>query len=618
MTAAGSGIAAAIATGLAVLLWLSASSVSHAASQDVPGAAVAGETESIAPVQAEEPKPVLVAAAPQTAAQEPPVAPSPLQNAGSVHVWDTGASKPVADDVSLVGRGAGWTQVAPADTAAHQFGSGCVVDNEKLWLHIPQDASSPVRIAARHADGPVAVVPITFGSTASKATGPRVIRVEQLADDAALVTWSGGGASVGVRVEANKSWVEVRPGDGAKELAIGTSSRFVVVPTEFGEDAILDAAIPMERRSVPLPQGNTVLALQQEAHSIAMLTFPSNSQGGEVTLGASGGSAGKLVTRISAKFNDQSVFVGVLPQSDLWFSDRVGKKYSASGQYPLNWKLPCAGVWRLAGRIQGQYYISEVPHDRLIFACSKSGTLECLIGYLSRPLERAADDAVTPMTVYRETLGGNDGNAYLAESDAGDPVELRKTRYRDVCNSIDDIKDVWRNSPAKLKSDPDYVPELLADCQSIIGRMDLRLRDYATLTQHVGEIAAQADADGSVKADTGLNAFRSTVQKCDTLLKALPPVSTDHLETLVKEIKLKAATPPQSRASVSELDALAERLRDVASDQEVRLKKLRAVALQLSDACTKQRKAASGPERPYVTALGRDCRRILRTRDVEE
>lgn len=581
LIAAGAGVAAAIVVGLAALLWLG------------PGSA---------------------SAAPETAATKS-AAP---QSVGRVSVWDTGGSKQTANDVDLVSRGAAWIQVAPADIASHKLGGGCVVENEKLWLHVPKDASLPVRIAARHEDGPVVVVPITIGSAESKSTGPRVIRIKKLADDSALVTWSGVGGAVGCCVEANKSWVEVLPGDGAEQLAIGVAARFVVVPTEFGEDAILDAAIPTERRSVPLPQGNTVLALQQEGHSITMLTFPSNAQAGAVTLGAAGGAAGKLVNRISARFNDQSVFVGVLPQSDLWFSEGVGKKYSASGQYPLGWKPPCAGVWRLAGRIQGQYYISEAPHDRLIFACSKSGTLECLIGYLSRPLERAADDAVTPLTVYRETLGDAAGNAYLVESDAGDPVELRKTKYRDVCNSVDDIKDVWRNSPNKLKSDPDYVPALLADCQSIIGRMDLRLRDYAALSQHVGEAAAQADADDSGKADAGLAAFRSTVHKCDGMLKTLPPVSTDHLTPLVEEIQSKAATPPQNRASVSELDALAERLRDVASDQEVRLKKLRAAALQLSEACAKQRKAATGPEPQYVTDLGRHCRKVLRTRDVEE
>ena len=144
-------------------------------------------------------------------------------------------------------------------------------------------------MAAKEANSSEAVIPINILGTPS-AEGPRISRVTELSGDSALVTFGveHRGPKVACRISKGKYWIEVIPLTGAEQLTIGIKARFVVLPTEFGEDQICDAddAIRRNISSAPLPHENMVIALEQEGNHMCIVTYPSIRQAGELTLGS--------------------------------------------------------------------------------------------------------------------------------------------------------------------------------------------------------------------------------------------------------------------------------------------------------------------------------------------
>jgi hypothetical protein len=194
----------------------------------------------------------------------------------------------------------------------------------------------------------------------------------------------------------------------------------------------------------------------------------------------------------------------------------------------------------------------------------------------------------------------------------------RKTRYRDVCNSVDDMKDNWRNKRDTLASQPDYVGNLLGDCKAILQRMDGRICEYRDLTEHVGEVVAEMKQKEGGKEGAELRTFAAAAQRNEAKLKSFKLVAVAPGMQAIEKIEQKLSPKNGGRFNVAELDRIAESMREVANHQEEELKKLRAITLQLSQVCTKQRKGMSPTLEPYVTAIGWRCRKVLRNRDPEE
>jgi DNA repair exonuclease SbcCD ATPase subunit len=228
---------------------------------------------------------------------------------------------------------------------------------------------------------------------------------------------------------------------------------------------------------------------------------------------------------------------------------------------------------------------------------------------------------VTPLSIYQEALAGSKGSAYLIETESRDSaqkLDRRKTRYRDVCNSVDDMRDTWRNKSNTLDAEPDYVPGLLADCKAIIERMDGRLHAFGELGRQVGDAAAQLKQQEKDAQSASSRTFLAALQRADAKLKITKIVPIARALATAGKLEEKVARHKEVRLNVKELDAMAESMRDVANHQERQLKKLRDAALQLAEVCAKQRKAAPDRLKPLVTSIGRDCRKVLRNRDPEE
>jgi hypothetical protein len=351
---------------------------------------------------------------------------------------------------------------------------------------------------------------------------------------------------------------------------------------------------------------------------------PNGRAGGGLSLGGNNAprTATGIVKSVSAKFEGRSVFACLLPQQNLWQSEVVAKKYSAPGHYPITNKSLAPGIWRIGGRIVGkkgpQFYVSEYPNTNLLFECRQSGTIQCLFYYLFRPGEEAAGDALTPLDIYRETLGESGASAYLLETEKAGRLFHPDTKYRGVCGCVDDMKDVWRKQPMKLATDAGYFTSQLNDCKTIIDHMDVRLHEYEGMAQHLAEVLGQMEAVEVPKDDTAAQTYLSVIKNSHNTLKSSIVVDATRAYTLLDEVEAKIQASASRKISLTELDKQIEKVRDVANKQEDQLKKFRGIYLTLSKASLNFREKAEEPLQPYVLAIGHDCRRMLRTRGRAE
>lgn len=551
----------------------------------------------------------------------------------NVKIWDAGETAAAAGK-RFAERGQSWTAVGATAAPAHNFSGDCVIENGKLWLHIPRDQADGVKIAAKESDSGESVLPITIVGAQPNAEAPRVSRVTEVSADSVTVAFGveGGGPKVSCRVTNGKYWIEVIPQEGVEQLSIAVKAKFVVMPTEFGEDAICDADWVMQHNttSLQLSHDNLVIALERDNNHMSLLTFPSISQAGELTIGLEGGeanrvtgqSAGALVNTISAKFDGHSIFVSLLPQKNLWYSEVVTKKYSAPGHYPITSKSLYPGMWRIAGRITGkngpQFYVSDFPNTNLLFECRQSGTLECLFYFLSRPVEGTSSETLTPLDIYRETLAANAKDAYLLETEQTIGILFHPdTKYRGVCGCVDDMRDAWKTKPQTLATTPAYFTSQLADCKTIMNQMDMRLHDYEQMSQHLGEAIEQLEA-ADLAGNSAMQTFVNVAHNQNGILKNTKVVEVERAYKLLEDIEKKIETAANKKISLGMLDKQIELVRDVANKQEDQLKKYRGIYLTLSKSALAVRETAEEPLKQQVTLIGRDCRKMLRTRGRAE
>ena len=489
-----------------------------------------------------------------------------------------------------------------------------MIENEHLLFRASRDQSLSAVLTAKDGVNEKAAVPITIVGRGPKSTGPVSIGIVSLSDESATIAYGAEGAG-GPKVEcwlaSGKHSVEIKPVAKADRLAIGVKSQFLVVPSEFGEDLLCDALKCNIGQTYPLPSEKLVLALECDGNFMTVLTYPSIDQAGTATVGPGDGvqnhghALDSQVTSVTGKFNGKSLFVGLLPQKDNWYYEPVNKKYSASGQYNIPWQPPYPGVWRTVGRVNGRYFSSDVPDERFVFACSLSGSLDCLFAYFDGSAGNRT--IASPTTIYREMLertGKSDPSSQAEDERQGQQLMRRKTKYRDVCNSADDMKETWRNRADTLTRDPDHVAGLLADCKAIIERMDRRLAEYQALIQHLGAVAAEIKQKAGGKEAADLRTFAAAVTRSQAKLKAIKMVPAAPGLEAADKIRTKLGRAQGGRLDVGELDRIAESMREVANKQEVHLKKLREATLQLAQVCTKQRKTMSPGLKPYVSEVG--------------
>jgi hypothetical protein len=236
--------------------------------------------------------------------------------------------------------------------------------------------------------------------------------------------------------------------------------------------------------------------------------------------------------------------------------------------------------------------------------------------YMYAPTEDTRADIVTPLNVYRETLGEGP-NAYLLETDGRRDVhkEATRTKHRDVCGTVNDLKATWKDHLDRVKDDPNYISDLTGDAKAIMGRLESRLNEYREFAAAVAGVYEQMkERQGSAEYERFARGVRG---HCDQLERVKPTRYAYGCRTADEIERISKEEPERLRDDCSHLDKLAEEVRDTAQLQEDNLKEYRKITSRISNTCQERREGREELNR-YVTVVGRLCRQILRNRDPEE
>jgi len=141
--------------------------------------------------------------------------------------------------------------------------------------------------------------------------------------------------------------------------------------------------------------------------------------------------------------------------------------------------------------------------------------------YLYARTEDTPADIVTPMDMYRETLGTGP-SAYLLESDIRGGVQKspNRTKHRDVCGTVNDMKDTWKNHLDRVEKDPNYISNLTEDAKAIVERLENRCNEYQTFVVALGEICAEMEAK---QGTAELRQFAGSIRKHHAELDKMKP-----------------------------------------------------------------------------------------------
>ncbi|MBC8870392.1 MAG: hypothetical protein H8E44_13295 [Planctomycetes bacterium] len=544
--------------------------------------------------------------------------------------WDTGRPyKQGAAPSAAIEDKSRWTRVPIGTNEDYRFNGDCVVENEYVWLYLPAYENSPAVLWGKSSTADARRLTLyTYDAQGQRRNGPKGIKVLRNVGHEAVVEYGTGTQrdathKVAYRVVAGMHWIEAKPIENAGGLGIDVKSQLVVVPSEFGEDFICDSLKQKSGAKVSIPRDNLVIGLDCDGNSVSVITYPSVDQAGDILIGSDkavsnhGHPVFPSISAVNANFKGQSIFVGLLDDRDNWHFERIRRIYSSSGQYISDWKPPYQGRWRLTGRVRGRHRINDVTGDHFAFACSWSGTFEYLFMYLYARTEDTPADIVTPMDIYRETLGAGP-SAYLLESDIRGGVQksTKRTKHRDVCGTVNDLKDTWKDHLDRVKKDPNYISDLAEDAKAIMERLENRCNEYRTFVEALGEVCAAMEAK---QGTAEYRQFASSIRKHHAELDKMKPTRyaygcqvADEIERICREQPERLTTDRQR------LDELAERVRAVAQFQEDSLKPYRRITAAISDLCLERRESGRDELKHYVTVIGRLCRQLLRNRDPEE
>ncbi|MFH1268002.1 MAG: hypothetical protein ABIK89_19975 [Planctomycetota bacterium] len=548
-----------------------------------------------------------------------------------VVVWDTGRPyKTRGRAFAALEDQSTWDRLPVDADKDYRFKGDCVVENRHLWLYLPVSDGKGAFLRAKTAGGaPREIALHEYDMEGRRSEGTKSVRILRNHPQEVVVEYGARSPQkktvmVGYHLAAGRHWVEAEPRENAGRLAVGSRSQQVVVPSEFGEDFICDSSKLKPDSKVSLPRDNMAIAFSGDGSFMSVMTYPSVDQAGDISISSDDEAAGQhgkpvslSITEVSAAFQGKSIFVGLLPHQNNWHYEPIKKIYSASGQYISDWKPAYPGVWRLAGHVRGKYRVNDARGDRFVFACSWSGTFDHLFMYLYARTEDTPAEIVTPTDVYREALGSGP-NAYLLETEGLEGVRqgTRTTKHRDVCGTVNDLKETWKDHPERVEKDPDYVADLTEDAKAIMTRLESRLNEYRRFTKAV----AGVDAEMNEKQESAENTeFTGGVGTCCEKLENVKMSRYAYGCGTADEIKRIAKEQPERLKTDREhLDRLAEQVRAVAQFQEDTLKVYRSAAVLLSGLCQERREAGQEELKHDVTAIGRLCRGVLRNRDPEE
>lgn len=129
---------------------------------------------------------------------------------------------------------------------------------------------------------------------------------------------------------------------------------------------------------------------------------------------------------------------------------------------------------------------------------------------------------------------------------------LRTTRFSDVCGSVNELKRLLREEQPR---DSSVMAGLLEDVRSMLERMEGRLQEYAHFEQEAGALFQR--------------------------LRSLGPSRLEEALTIASQVGTAMERGRLAEEAIEAVCAQAERIRDVANDQEQKLRQAREASIAL-------------------------------------
>ena len=140
-------------------------------------------------------------------------------------------------------------------------------------------------------------------------------------------------------------------------------------------------------------------------------------------------------------------------------------------------------------------------------------------------------------------------------------TEVRQTRFKDVCGSIDELKRVLYEEPQRAVAERAALDSLVEDALVMLARMELRLEQYESFRSTVLALGAAMQQIGGSRRAEGIAAAQA--------LRARLPG--------------EGAAPPEGEAREAAV-AAAEAIREAARDVEQKMSRYKDLALDLERA----------------------------------
>ena len=338
-----------------------------------------------------------------------------------------------------------WVQV-PHGTTDYEFVGDVIIENGNFWLFLHSNPYDCPFMYPNIEGGPGFVSEIyTISQGWHKINHvPVYTKILRNTPDELIVEHAGkktidtpdtDAVIVTYRIKKGGGWIEVNPVKNCyKQFHHSSAKRFAFGPSNsgIGNDFVVNThAIPFgEDNLYPLPSDNNNFILQEidwsfSDNAMYMITYP-DPIAAEPTINARNQGGGDTrIQAIEAFFGGNKVILGVVNQRNVVHHEEVNQHITAGSTYTSSFTPPIPGRWRMSGRVDGEYYTSDVYDGTFTFTSPVSGTLEVLLMYLYDRTSETPADVNTPMGIYRETISGITTGAIsgtVTDKDTGLPI----------------------------------------------------------------------------------------------------------------------------------------------------------------------------------------------------
>jgi len=507
----------------------------------------------------------------------------------TTRLFDTGVSsaEPLVNEA--VAKRAGW-QLVPEDNVSHQFTGDAIFLNDKMVVVVRKQGRG-AKVYSKTLNG--LKHRATIGHLGSADFGPSSLdsglktqnsalspqHSELSTQDSGLDTFdnlkiientagavmveaafkgtpvrlitsaaTAGPTTLRFRLTTGEALLEIRPGEGARSVAVQSKTRYVVVPDFFGDDMVYGVESIRDRG---LPAENFCLHLLDGGDAIVMTVWQSSEQDVWVDA-ASAEKGGNLCSSRIGCVKDRSIWLAFLECAGIWRAGGVSDKSEAP--FPAKWR--CSFV-RENG-VADSWDSDRGPSPEQI-AGKHTGPL------IVYPLDRSAATpltAVCPTDVMRNTLGVGPCQYILAIEGLaaeGDPTP------DNVMNWVEK-----QFEQKKEKKAADDIKERLEQMAVHVAHARARIERY-------GEFAGQAR--NLLAGKPGSEPFASIVEDLKRFVEAglAPTASPERARQLAAEVSALIG----KENAVAECRRLGEQLRSIGAVQDKALAKCRMAVRRL-------------------------------------